>query len=505
MAVVTTNLGTVTAYGDAVAAGYTGTKEEWQTLMADYAENVPKIEQNSADIADLKGAIDGSVEDYINDWLDSHPEATTTVQDGAITNAKIADGTITRNKFDENVNVLLDGHGVKKVDIGLMNWAQDASAYNGKVFEVGTSTGVLKVYDFATKELIASSTLSGDIKPHGNAVSFGNKLNSSDPYPLFYVSGYNGLDASGNPLPRGTCFVYRILADYTTQLVQEIYIDFAEDALWTGTETYNEAIRYGDYIVDTDNDRLYIVTLLCENHLLKTRLFEFNIPSTNSNSVILTQTDILNYYDLPFYPYLQGAEYYNNKLYISFGMTSDNAGLAVIDLETHTQLGCIPLGDIMEEPEAVIQVDGNIYVAKTVFYKLSAIPFESNIGNVAQLKTFKNKTIVDAINSVYSIEDFTDKVTSKPDLYNGKFFRVGNIASISYQGKSASHTHQQVLFTLPEGYRPPYLEYISAVKSGSAMVIRINNTTGEAVIWMDPSTLSTEGRIYFSHTYICTE
>ena len=37
MAVVTTNLGTVTAYGDAVAAGYTGTKAEWQALMASYA------------------------------------------------------------------------------------------------------------------------------------------------------------------------------------------------------------------------------------------------------------------------------------------------------------------------------------------------------------------------------------------------------------------------------------------------------------------------------------
>lgn len=37
MAVVTTNLGTITAYGDAVAAGYTGSKSDWQTLMASYA------------------------------------------------------------------------------------------------------------------------------------------------------------------------------------------------------------------------------------------------------------------------------------------------------------------------------------------------------------------------------------------------------------------------------------------------------------------------------------
>ena len=37
MAVTTTNLGVITAYGVAVAAGYTGTKAEWQALMASYA------------------------------------------------------------------------------------------------------------------------------------------------------------------------------------------------------------------------------------------------------------------------------------------------------------------------------------------------------------------------------------------------------------------------------------------------------------------------------------
>lgn len=37
MSVQTYNLGTVTAYADAKAGGYTGTKEEWEALMADYA------------------------------------------------------------------------------------------------------------------------------------------------------------------------------------------------------------------------------------------------------------------------------------------------------------------------------------------------------------------------------------------------------------------------------------------------------------------------------------
>jgi hypothetical protein len=38
--------------------------------------------------------------DAVNDWLDDHPEATTTVQDGAITTAKVADGAITEDKLN---------------------------------------------------------------------------------------------------------------------------------------------------------------------------------------------------------------------------------------------------------------------------------------------------------------------------------------------------------------------------------------------------------------------
>ena len=50
MAVVTTNLGTITAYGDAVAAGYTGTKAQWQELMASYATVVPQMATMASDL-----------------------------------------------------------------------------------------------------------------------------------------------------------------------------------------------------------------------------------------------------------------------------------------------------------------------------------------------------------------------------------------------------------------------------------------------------------------------
>lgn len=49
MAVVTTNLGVVTAYGYAKQKGYTGTEQEFAQLLANYA-NVAEMTQNLPDI-----------------------------------------------------------------------------------------------------------------------------------------------------------------------------------------------------------------------------------------------------------------------------------------------------------------------------------------------------------------------------------------------------------------------------------------------------------------------
>lgn len=47
-------------------------------------------------------------EPLIQDWLDGHPEATTTVQDGSITTAKLADGAVTDDKLAHSNGVLED-------------------------------------------------------------------------------------------------------------------------------------------------------------------------------------------------------------------------------------------------------------------------------------------------------------------------------------------------------------------------------------------------------------
>lgn len=431
----------------------------------------------------------------VDEWLTEHPEATTTVQDG----------TITRAKLSADVRTLVDGYAVGKTLTGLVNYSQDATVYDGKIFEIGTDSGTVKVFDILADDYIATIQLGGGIRPHGNCITFGNKLYEADPYPLLYVTGYNGFDENNNALPRGTCFVYSIENDFTTALVQSIKIGFITDELWTGDGLEEDIVRYGNFIADPDNNKLYCYTLLKDGNTCKTRLFVFNMPNLSNNDVTLYKADIQEYIDLPLYPYIQGGEYYNNRLYISYGMTRANSGLAVIDLSTKSQIGNAYLGDIMYEPEAVIVLNNDIYVAQYGFFKLSVIPCETNIGNLNNLKTLRNNTIVESINSLVPVNDnFLANLTTNADLNYGSFTKRDGFVSLSYQGKSATHTNDQVLFTLPEGYRPRGFQYVPAFKGNAMLLVRIDESSGQATIWLASNdVLQGSGRIYFSTCYIC--
>ena len=49
----------------------------------------------------------------VSEWLDDHPEATTTVEDGAVTTEKLGSGAVTAAKLGSDVNTILDGKVIK--------------------------------------------------------------------------------------------------------------------------------------------------------------------------------------------------------------------------------------------------------------------------------------------------------------------------------------------------------------------------------------------------------
>lgn len=62
MAIQTYNLGVITAYGDAVAGGYTGTKAEWQALMASYGSVGEQAHQDAQTATEKAGEASASAD-----------------------------------------------------------------------------------------------------------------------------------------------------------------------------------------------------------------------------------------------------------------------------------------------------------------------------------------------------------------------------------------------------------------------------------------------------------
>lgn len=91
MAVVTTNLGVVTAYGDAVAAGYTGTKAEFQALLA----QVPQSVTDAANAVEQATEANEGYTELKNTFTDLLNVPTNNAVDGYMVNS--ADGSVSAN------------------------------------------------------------------------------------------------------------------------------------------------------------------------------------------------------------------------------------------------------------------------------------------------------------------------------------------------------------------------------------------------------------------------
>lgn len=83
----------------------------------------------------LPSPTDAQVDDAVSDWLTAHPEATTTVQDGAISTAKLADGAVTDAKLAQTGGILERFYNVLNVSFDIpkcMVWG-NASFYSNSL------------------------------------------------------------------------------------------------------------------------------------------------------------------------------------------------------------------------------------------------------------------------------------------------------------------------------------------------------------------------------------
>ena len=253
--------------------------------------------------------------------------------------------------------VLQPAYGVEST--GLPTFGQDGACY-GDNYITFNSTGSYKVYSMNGDLLKDTTTLDqqATIAPHANSVCFGTeRYDEGDTYPLLYVNAYNN-----TALPTGSCYVYRLLDNMTTSLQQTIVIGFANDPIWAGD---GHSVRpYGNFIVDTDNNKLYAYVMI--DSLNVTRFFKFDLPELSDGATVtLTTDDIEDYFDIEWMYYMQGVTYYNHKIYATCGFSTADCKTYVVDLNTKKVTSKIPMGGFVGEPETAFVYNDKLYISST--------------------------------------------------------------------------------------------------------------------------------------------
>ena len=271
---------------------------------------------------------DQGVVEFNRDWLKQHLDTETVKVNARWTNISYS--------FEQKSN------------FAMTSTIQDGAIYKDMVFKFH-SDGFCNVFNLSTGTKIGAFYLNrnGEYKPHCNAVCFGSTFyEEGDEFPLLYANIYNNYKSDDNDKRTGMVCVYRLVrkseTTFSTTLVQIIRIGFAEYEPWKSKwnaekETFTDRSPWGNFIIDTDSNKLWAFVTRDDNHT--TRFFCFDIPKVKKGDSIevvkLGKSDINRYFDVPYSWYLQGACYHDGKIYSTEGMgTSANpTRIRVIDLK----------------------------------------------------------------------------------------------------------------------------------------------------------------------------
>ena len=275
--------------------------------------------------------------------------------------------------YGQKIN--LDAYNFKAEQIGNIGFSnytpQSLCIYGDELFHMYTggdyTCGYFGVYNLQTKTLSGVFEMDSDTPYiHCNSACFGNKQNASDAYPLMYVNSY-----MDNAVGKGVCFVEKIIKDgntYTTEQVQKIRIDFADQEIWTGETMNPSTLAAGNWIVDTVGNRLIAYTT---QGFDRTRFFIFELPALTETEVVLSQSDILDYFDVAYIANIQDACLHNGMIYLNAGTNWGDYDrilrLYVINLSGRSIVSEIHLEQIPllnDEPEGIDYYDGSLIMSR---------------------------------------------------------------------------------------------------------------------------------------------
>ena len=254
---------------------------------------------------------------------------------------------------------------------------QDGAIYGDCLFRFDTK-GNCTVFSVTEQKKLANFTLDkvDILKPHSNAVCFGaERADESDEFPLLYSNIYNNYAKASDRL-EGVCCVYRLTRNgdsFETKLAQVIKIGFVENTdHWKSGGGIADVRPYGNFVVDTDNNKLYAFTMRDGEKV--TRYFEFDLPALSDgifreeygiNVVTLEVSDIKARFDCEYSRYIQGACCHDGKIYSVEGFSDEKnpPRMQIIDLAGKEQYAAIDLWNLglRIEPEFVDFHNGTLY------------------------------------------------------------------------------------------------------------------------------------------------
>ena len=233
---------------------------------------------------------------------------------------------------------------------------QDGAIFGHEVFRFNTKgkCSVFDLRDLTREELTPSATFvldrAPELVPHSNAVFFGREYyEEGDEFPLLYSNIYNNYKNAEDPM-LGVLLAYRLMrteSGFSTKLVQMIRVGFVEDpSLWKASEDGHGDRPFGNFVMDTETGSLWAFTM--RNEEKGTRFFRFDAPAVHEGEmgedgirrVLLSTGDIKEYFDMPYYRFIQGAIHHEGKIYSTEGFENDTVNrpaIRVVDLEKRTE------------------------------------------------------------------------------------------------------------------------------------------------------------------------